>query len=380
MKIAYITTGNPFDKNSWSGTDFYARKALEDQGCTVYCIYGYKYYNLSIVLKKVWAKIFKKNYQAIRNLSVSKKWAKYITSHLEEGTDAILSMSTIPVACLKSNIPIYIYIDGIYEFMLKQGFVKNSNNINEAHKIEDMAIQKCTKIITSSNASAETIANIYHKANGKIEVVPFGANLDIYPNRDEMIKHISNKNFEKCKILFVGVDWERKGAQLVIDTVKILHNQGFPIELHLVGLKKIPVELEPYVINHGFISKMSPDGTDKLYSLYLECHFLFVPSSAEAYGLVFCEASAFGVPSISNTIGGIPTIIQNNVNGQLFKKGTSAEVYANYIKETFNKTQEYKNLATTTVKRFHESLNWNTAGNKLITIIKETIRQKVLIQ
>ena len=28
MKIAYITTATPYNKNSWSGTNYYVKKAL----------------------------------------------------------------------------------------------------------------------------------------------------------------------------------------------------------------------------------------------------------------------------------------------------------------------------------------------------------------
>lgn len=376
MKIAYITTGNPFHKNSWSGTDYYVRKALEDQGCIVYCIYGYKYYNLKIILRKIWAKLLKKIYQGNRNIYTSNKWAHDIIANLEENTDAILSLSTIPVASLKTNIPIYIYIDGIYEYMLKQGFRNVLNNTQKAHQIEDYAIQNCTKIITSSFASAEIIKNKYQSSEGKVEIVPLGANLDIYPSYEEIIQNINRKTLEICKILFVGVSWERKGAQLVINTIKMLHEQGFPIELHLVGIKKIPIELEPYIINHGFINKMEPNEFKILNTLYKECHFLFVPSYAEAYGLVFCEASAYGMPSISHAIGGIPTIIKNNINGRLFENGTQPEVFAKYIKETFNNKDEYKKLSLNSFTRFQEELNWKSSSKKLIKIMsqKENIK------
>lgn len=369
MKIAYITTGNPFDKNSWSGTDYYVRKALEDQGYSVYCIFGYRYCNLHLIIKKIWAKFFRKNYQAIRSKSAAKKWAQYILSHLEEGTDAIFSLSTIPIAYLETKIPIYIYIDGIYEYMLNQGFKKIANDIKEAHLIEDLAIQHCTKVITTSVASAETIRNVYQSALQKIEIVPLGANLDTYPTKEEIIENLEKKDVKKCKILFVGVDWHRKGAKIVIDTVKLLHDQGFPIELHLVGLKDIPIKLEPYMINHGFLSKMKSDELNKLYTLYRKCHFLFVPSYAEAYGLVFCEANAFGVPSISHTVGGIQTIIKNNENGYLFNIGTKPEVFACYIKNTFNNKEEYNKLALSTYQRYCSYLNWNVSGKKLADII-----------
>lgn len=373
MKIAYVTSGNPYNKNSWSGTDFYVRKALEDQGCKVYCIYGYKYYNLSMVLHKIRAKILKKNYQAMRSISCSKKWAKYILSKIEPDTDAIFSLSTIPVACLDTKIPIYIYIDGIYEYMLTQGFKKVLNDIKEAHQIEEMALMRCAKVITSSIASAEVISMYYPISQQKITVVPLGANFDVYPSREDVMDNINHKTFDKCRILFVGVSWERKGAQLVVDTVNLLHDQGVPVELHLVGLRDIPIPLPSYIVNHGFICKMSPDGLEKLASLYRDCHFLFVPSYAEAYGLVFCEASAYGLPSISHAVGGIKTIVKNGVNGQLFKVGTQPRVFAEYIMGVFANLEEYKELSIRTYKRFSEQLNWEKSGNKIIDIIKTSL-------
>lgn len=369
MKIAYITGGDPYNKNSWSGTDFYVRKALEDQGCNVYCIYGYKCYNFSMVLHKIWAKALKKNYQAMRSISCSKKWAKYILSKIEPDTDVIFSLSTIPVACLNIKTPIYIYIDGIYEYMLTQGFKKILNDIKEAHQIEEMALKRCTKVITSSRASAEMILKYYPILPQKVAVVPLGANFDVYPSREDVRDNIYHKTFDKCRILFVGVSWERKGAQIVVDTVKLLHEQGFPVELHLVGLHEIPIDLPSYVVNHGFISKMESNGLEKLASLYRDSHFLFVPSYAEAYGLVFCEASAYGLPSISHAVGGIKTIVENGVNGQLFEVGTQPVVFANYIMDTFNNENLYKNLALNSYDRFAENLNWTISGKKLVALM-----------
>lgn len=371
MKIAYITSGDPYNKNSWSGTDFYVRKALEDQGCNVYCIYGYKYYNFSMVLHKIWAKMLKKNYQAMRTIACSKKWAKYILSKIEPDTDVIFSLSTIPVACLDTNIPIYIYIDGTYEYMLEQGFKKVFNDINKAHQIEEMAFMRCMKVITSSNASAEMILKHYPISSQKVMVVPLGANLDVYPSREDVMDNINCKSLNKCRILFVGVSWERKGARLVVDTVKLLHDQGFPVELHLVGLREIPIPLPSYIINHGFISKMESGGLEKLANLYRDSHFLFVPSYAEAYGLVFCEASAYGLPSISHAVGGIKTIVENDVNGQLFEVGTQPIIFANYIMNTFKDKNGYKSLALKTYDRFAEKLNWIKSGKKLVAILFE---------
>lgn len=370
MKIAYITTASPYDKYSWSGTNYYVRKALETYGCEVYCIYGYKKITPGMILRKMHAKLLHKNYQAIRSVASAKGWAKYIEQHLEKKTDAIFSLSTIPVAYLKTQIPVFTYIDGCYEYMLQQGFNNIANNLSEAHLIEQLALKKCTNVFTPSLASANAITTHYgHNTGKKVKVVPFGANMDLTPTKAEVIDNIRCKDMSKCRILFVGINWQRKGADIVIETVRLLHKSGFPVELHLVGLKNVPVDLPPYVANHGFISKMQNGGMDRLAGLYRDAHFLFVPSRGEAFGLVFCEAGAYGLPSISHAIGGIKTIIENGVNGQLFDMGTSPQVFADYIKAVFLDKDKYKKLSANTFERFSEELNWDVSAMRIMQTI-----------
>lgn len=372
MKIAYITINSPFDKNSWSGTNYYVRTALEAQGCNVYCIYEYRKITMKMVLYKILAKFLKKNYQAVRSVSSSKGWAKYILRHLDEDTDAIISLSTIPIAHLKTDIPIYLYIDGCYEYMQHQGFNRVMNNENESHYIETLAFNNCIKIFTSSIASADAINEYYGQdIKNKTFVIPFGANFDIKPIDEEVLENIYNKDMHKCKILFVGVDWKRKGAEIVLETVKNLYESGLKVELHLVGLKNIPVQLPTYVINHGFINKMQKEGMEKLVRLYKDSHFLFVPSIGEAFGLVFCEAGAYGLPSISHSIGGINTIIKDGINGKTFSIGTSPTIFAKYIKNLFLDKKEYIKLSKNTYQRFKEYLNWNVTGQKLVNSMRD---------
>lgn len=367
MKIAYITPSSPFDKYSWSGTNYYVRMALETQGCEVYCIYGYKKITFGMIVRKLQAVLSRKKYQAIRSVVAAKGWAKFVSAKLEYGTDAILSLSTIPVAYLKTDIPVFVYVDGCYEYMLGQGFNRLLNKTKVAHEIERLAFEKSQKVFTSSYASADAIRKFYNSfSSEKIKVVPLGANFDEMPSRDLVMENILNKNMNVCRILFVGVDWNRKGADIVIETVKILHDAGFPIELHLVGLRDIPMSLPPYVVNHGFINKMGTDGMSKLLDLYKSSHFLFVPSRGEAYGLVFSEASACGLPSISHSIGGITTIIKDGENGKLFPLGTKSATFAKYIRETFLDETTYKELSVRTYNRFEAHLNWRVATDSLI--------------
>lgn len=364
MNISYITTGNPYDKNSWSGTNYYTRKALMDAGFSICCINNF---NKRIVIKDFMLKSIYKllgtHFDYTRTLKYSKYCAKVIERELEQATDAIFSLGTVPVANLNTKIPIYIMIDAIY--------IANNHKImhKEAIKNETIALNKAKLIFVSSDVTKQSILENYQINENKINVVPLGANIDNVPTRDCLEKLIFKRLNNTIKILFVGVDWERKGAQIVLDSLNILRKRGVNIQLDLVGIPVPPVELPDYVINHGFINKNSESGASELMKLYEDAHFLFVPSISEPYGLVFCEANAYGVPVISHSVGGLLTIVKNGVNGQLFELGTKPEIFAEYIYSVIQDTNRYISLCMSSRDEFDKNLNWKAFGEKIKDII-----------
>ena len=371
MKIAYITSSTPNNKLSWSGTNYYTLKALQNQGHNVYCIYDAPQIGL---FRKIKTKIFKlinRNLMPERSDFYSKKWADKIKGNLQPNTDAIFSLSTIPVAYLRTDIPIYIYIDDIFEHFRTYYNIKNlhSKDIIKANKIEQCAIDNCRRIISCSEITGEAIIKHYNINKEKLQIVPFGANIDTIPNIEHIEEYIASRNKEELNILFVGVDFKRKGCDIVLETVKLLHNNGINVKLHICGLKDINFELPDYVINYGFLNKGIESDKMKLEKLYATSHFLFVPSLAEAYGLVFAEAGAYALPSISHNTGGISTIIKNGVNGQLFEIGTTPQIFADYIMKQFNNYDNYIQLARRSYKRFIEELNWEVAGKRITSIM-----------
>lgn len=376
MRIAYITSGSPYNKNSWSGTNYYVRKSLEDQGHEVYCIYETPQVPIiHRVIAKI-ARVFNRAYHADRTKLFSKKWNKVILSKIQPETDAIVSLGTIPVAYLKTDIPIFIYVDGIFEQM--RTYYNWGNilklNLHEANHIEQAAINRCTKIVSCSLETTQAIEHFYPVSKGKTSTIPLGANWDIEPTQGEVYKYIQKRGNSVCKLLFCGVEWERKGADIVVEAVKLLYSKGFPVELHMCGLRDVPIILPPYVVNHGFIAKSSEEGIHKLKDLFSTSHFLFVPSRAEAYGLVFCEASAYGVPTISHRTGGLYTIVKDGVNGKLFELGTAPHLFAEYIESVFNDYPSYLKLAYSSYRRYKDVLNWEVSGRLLANLISDNIK------
>lgn len=376
MKIAYIPQNDPYNKNSWSGTDYYVRKCLEDQGHNVYCIYGLTVKKtLSDYCYKLVAKVRGTRFLEGRTAHLSKRWARFIKRKIQPNTDVILSLGTVQVAYLNVSIPIVVWVDGVFEQLRKDYRWDNISkaSIDSANELEQLAINRCSKFFVCSLETKLALKKYYKIEDTKIEIVQLGANLDKVPSFSDVQKYIVERlRLRGCNLLFVGVRWYRKGADIVLKVLEILNKRHFPAKLHLVGIKDVPVELPSNVINHGFVSKNDKDGAKKLEDLFCSSHFLFVPSRAEAYGLVFCEASAFGLPSISHHVGGIYTII-NEENGKLFTVDTPPEKFADYIIEAFKDKDKYRDLCFSSYKRFTKTLNWKATGEQVTAILQSIV-------
>ena len=186
---------------------------------------------------------------------------------------------------------------------------------------------------------------------------------------------ISNRSFNKIKLLFIGVDWQRKGGANAVSVANMLNERGIKTELHLVGCDP-KIDLPDFVVLHGFISKQSKDGLNKLKRLFLQSHFLIVPSLAEAFGIVFAEASSFGVPSLATNVGGIPSAVRDGINGKLFPLSASPKEYCDFIISTIQSKEKYVALALSSYKEYKERLNWDTSGKILGDLIRDTVAKK----
>ncbi|MBK9249842.1 MAG: glycosyltransferase family 4 protein [Ignavibacteria bacterium] len=207
-----------------------------------------------------------------------------------------------------------------------------------------------------------------------MHVVSFGANIDTARTQEDIDTLISNRN-NPLKLLFVGVDWLRKGGAKALEVTTILNERGIETELHIVGSSPPIDRLPTYVHLHGFLKKTDPIEAKKITSLFEQSHFLILPSSADCTPIVFSEANSFGVPCISTDVGGITSVIKNNINGYAFDLDASAEKYADYIQEKSKDERVYRSLAQSSFLEYKNRLNWETAGIIMMKIFENLVKK-----
>ena len=378
MRIAYTTTFDARDVHNWSGTPSHMAEAFRENGMDVDYIGPLKReLPRFFKAKQFWKKHFCNQRDSPRfNIHAAQKYSEQVAKQLAHNpVDAIVSPLVNPIAYLDCNKPVILWTDALYAALL--GFYSPSSKLSaksmeEGNMVTAACLSRCSLAIFSSDWAANSAIELYGARKEKVKVVPFGANITSYPDLNAIRDSVKNRAHDKIKLLFLAKDWERKGGDIVLAVAKALHDAGHLVELNIVGyhpshLKSIP----SYVKCLGFISKHSDAGKNKINELLAETHFLFVPSRAEAYGIVFCEANAFAVPCLTTYVGGIGTVVKDNINGMTFSLNASVTDYCDYIVNLMHERARYEALALSSYNEFVTRLNWKVAAQMVGRLIQE---------
>src|SRR3990167_361420 len=332
MRLAYATTFNASEVTNWSGTPYHMSRTFQQQDCSLEYI-GDLHRKLPkfFKLKQIYKKYIVGERESPRfNVTAARYYSTQVKQRLESlAPHVILAPQINPIAFLECAQPIVLWTDALYAGLVGfyPGFAYHSpSSVQQGNLITQACLSRCRLTIFSSEWAAQTAVSFYGIDRKKVKVVPFGANLEIAPVHSEVQDIIKNRQPSPVKLLFIGKDWYRKGGDIALSVAHALHASGEAVELTIVGCHPPELKNPPiYVKCLGFISKRTIEGKEKIQQLLRDTHFLFVPSRAEAYGIVFCEANAFGIPCLTTQVGGIPTIIQEGVNGKTFPLDAAPE-------------------------------------------------------
>jgi glycosyltransferase involved in cell wall biosynthesis len=292
--------------------------------------------------------------------------------------DAIWSPGILPIAELDLDIPIGIWTDctfasyaGIYpEYGLA---LERSRTF--ADRAERLALSRTSLAVFSSEWAAKSAVDDYGAVSERVVEIPFGANFgDLLrpPTPEELPNLFQVRQNSGCKLLFIGVEWQRKGGAEAVRIIEALRRAGVPAELHVVGCQ--PDRTVPdYVVRHGFLRKDNHQDVARLRQLLMDSHFFLLPTRAECFGIVFAEASAFCLPSFATKVGGVPSVVREGINGYTFALDATPEAYAERIIELHGQPRRYRELAESAYQDYCTRLNWASAGTLALDKFREIL-------
>jgi len=236
-----------------------------------------------------------------------------------------ITMQLAFIVCKCLNVPIIYRSD---ENQISR------NNISEvarlARPIEQLMIKKSSAIICPGQLSKK-----YHYYSGaesnKIFIVPYtSANDDAYFHLGKRLRkdkeNIKDKlGFQGKKIIiYTGRLVEEKGVVVLLNALSSLNKKNDNLLLILVGSGSKENSYKEYALkNHinnvlflGNISEL-----EKIIMYYSIADVFVLPSNIDLWGIVVNEAMLCGLPVIVSNNAGASEMIQNGLNGVIFKAG-----------------------------------------------------------
>ena len=262
-------------------------------------------------------------FEAFKLFQITKQAWK--TAHLKKNFDIIEATSNRGVAygisTIRKRPPLFTRVSTT----MKQAFENYSElpdlNYRLAARFEELQIKKSDCLVTHTQNHAVSVAQLLSLNPARFQIIPHSIRRE-----EPAASPISNKT-DKVNILFVGRLEERKGFDILVQTIPIIIDKSPNVVVHICGegglLELAKDKLNRFrkrVFFHGYQSRASLD------NFYFECDIFVAPSRYESFGLIYLEAMYFGKPIVACNSGGTPEVVKDNETGILVKPGDHLEL------------------------------------------------------
>ncbi|MEM8961419.1 MAG: glycosyltransferase family 4 protein [Acidobacteriota bacterium] len=353
---------DPTDPDAASGSEFHFHRALS------------RHFDVEVVgpllrpaapLERIWRKLYKR--------ITGTRWAKFTLTDSRRASRTLATTVRTKrpdlVFTQYPNLLAYQTLDAPAIYRLDTSFLGWQQGWPEFGRLalavcraqERRAFRRAAKIVTHSEWSKHVIVDGYGIDPDKIIVFanPSGLPDGAVPS-DPIYPSLTSQD-EPLRLLLVGRDSRRKGVDIGIDIVEKLNHSGQPAHLTVCGVAGDNTQHVSFV---GPYRKSVPNELDAYLYLYRCAHLLIHPARFEAAGIVPSEAAGFGIPTLTNDVGGLATTVEHGVSGIVLPGKSPAEAYVRAIRDLIDNGR-YHDLCRSARARYEAELDWRVAGDRL---------------
>ena len=370
VKVLFVAClQNPLDHNAGSGVDYDLYHGLLHNGADVSVVGPFTFSQTR----------FERLARAAHSLVFKRRPLKYPVSFLnaaargveaaiaEQRPDVIFSRHLMILSRVQTDVPLVVCADTTLYGNQQDWPMFSLIPYLRQEKWERGVYDRASKVIMFSRWSADILGRHYRQPAEKVAVLPIPASIPLAVVPEQP----AAPALSPLKILLVGRDAYRKGIDIAIEAVEQLNRDGVPAELRIVGLDGASDE---YIRFMGLYNKTVPEELQDYVDNYRWANFLIHPARFEAAGIVPAEAAAFGVPTVTNDVGGLATTVDDGVSGVVLPKHSPPEAYAAVFKRYALDPTAYQALRRSTRRRYENELNWDVAGRQLYEIVSSALR------
>jgi glycosyltransferase involved in cell wall biosynthesis len=206
--------------------------------------------------------------------------------------------------------------------------------------------------------------------NLRYSVVANGVDLSLFHPRTE------SRQPGPIRCLAVARLIERKGLGDLIRALALLQRGRFQLEI--VGGGSDEMVLRALAAAHGLAEEvrfLGPLSRAEVAQRYRAADMFTLPPSAEAFGNVFAEALASGLPIVGSSIGGIPDTVEHGINGLLVQAG-NIEALAGAIRYLADDPELRQAMAQRNRAKAEASLEWSQVTRRYLATYEAIQRRR----
>ncbi|MCE9609008.1 MAG: glycosyltransferase family 4 protein [Chthoniobacter sp.] len=206
-----------------------------------------------------------------------------------------------------------------------------------------------SRIFVMGENTRVSLVEQYGCAPDRICCAHAGSNIDTTP------VPLDNTDYGNRTILFVGIDWERKGGLELVAAFQQLLARVPDARLRIVGASP--------KITHPQIEILGRVPLDRVKQLLTQATILCLPSRFEPFGIAVLEAFAIKIPVVVTRIGALEHLVQDGRTGRVVPPGDTAAL-ATALVELLSDPEKCRRYGETGHAFAREHFTWEAVGKK----------------
>jgi glycosyltransferase involved in cell wall biosynthesis len=275
-------------------------------------------------------------------------------------------------AAKATNMDTFSYHDGNVAGLMRSPYLPKSlrNRALEAMKFEQDVYNSLNGIFVMSEYWRKSFIEDFFVPQDKVKNIGYGVNIDIpAPN----IKDEDSKN-----IVFIGIDFDRKGGSNLIKAFKNIVNMKnhSRASLHIVGPRQLPPSISSSGISsdrlkfHGYLSRESPADLKLLQSILNAGNIFVLPSRYEPFGNACLEAMLYGMPVLATDNWSFPDFVLPDITGALLSDPDNIEELTEQISAMLSNPEKTKTMGQNGRKLVIDNYTWESTTQKMYSTIQ----------
>ncbi len=179
-------------------------------------------------------------------------------------------------------------------------------------------LARAAAIVSTSRWTERDVRRLYPDCRTPVHVMPNPVRLDLFDRG--WIDERRGRDGQRLRCLFIGGDFARKGGH---DLLTAWERGGFARRADLTMITAAPPAMLPAGVDVKTGVRVN---TPEWRAAWRQADVFVMPTRNEAFGLVFQEAAAAGVPAIGTRLNAIPEIIDDGRTGVLVSPGNVPEL------------------------------------------------------